>query len=917
MKMNIIRYFLLVGCFLNVVQLQAQHAPWPAMPNTAKPWARWWWMGSAVDEHNLSQLMRTYADAGFGGLEIAPIYGAMGYESDYIPFLSPRWVDMLHYTTTEGNRLGMGIDLTTGTGWPFGGPQVSVDDAATRAVFRIFEVSAGQRIADTIQPTNPKDRPAVLRSLTAYNGSGEPLLLTDRVVGDGTLDWTAGPGQWELYAVFVGKTGQQVKRAAPGGEGFTLNHFSSKALQHYLTRFDNAFGDGPLGVRAFYNDSYEVYGADWTDGLYTEFKARRGYDLRLHVRELLSSDSTDRLAGRIKSDYRQTLSELLLEEFTQPWTAWAHRRGGVTKNQAHGSPGNLLDLYATVDIPEIETFGSSYFPIPGLRRDSADVRNVDPDPVMLKFASSAAAITGKPLVSSETFTWLTDHFKTALSQCKPEVEQLFLSGVNHVFYHGITYSPETVAWPGWLFYASVNFVPANSWWPHLQGLNQYIARVQSVLQAGKPDNELLLYWPVYDNWDDQNGRLKQFTVHNIDEWLHPTAFYKEAMRLMEQGYAVDFISDNQLSRVQVRDGLIHTSDGNTPYKAVVIPVTRRMPETTLEKLLDLVRQGATVVLQAMPDDVPGFGDYAARHARFTALQSTLRQQAGATVGGDIIAALQSHGIHGEQLVRQGLPFIRRSAPDGMYYFTTNHNAHPIDEWVPFQAATPGGDALLLDPQTGGFGKVACIEKGGAYGIRVQLQPGEALVVKFGRDPMPAMPAWRYLGEQLASTSLNEGWNVHFESGGPVLPPPVTMDTLTPWTTLSDTTYHVFSGIGVYERTFDATAVADDRVYLLEMDHVYESARVYINGMDAGLAWSVPFRLDISHLLKPGENTIRIEVANLMANRIRGKDRRHEEWRRYHEINFVSIDYKPFDASDWDIQPSGLAGPVTIRQYRME
>src|SRR5690606_29547838 len=398
---------------------------------------------------------------------------------------------------------------------------------------------------------------------------------------DGTLDWTAGPGQWELYAVFAGKTGQKVKRAAPGGEGFTLNHFSETALQHYLARFDEAFGKRQLGVRAFYNDSYEVYGADWTEGLYEAFQRRRGYDLRLHVRALLSTDSTDRV-GRIKSDYRQTLSELLLEKFTQPWTAWAHHRDAITKNQAHGSPGNLIDLYATVDIPEVETFGSSFFPIPGLRRDSADIRNVDPDPIMLKFASSAAAITGKPLVSSETFTWLTEHFKTALSQCNPEVVQAFLAGVNCVFYDGMTYSPEAVAWPGWLFYASLNFVSANSWWPHLNGLNQYIARVQSVLQAGKPDNELLLYWPVYDNWDDPDGRLKQFTVHNIDQWLHPTPFYKEAKHLMEYGYAVDFISDDLLSHASVRDGLIHTADGNTPYKALVIPVTRRMPVGTLE-----------------------------------------------------------------------------------------------------------------------------------------------------------------------------------------------------------------------------------------------------------------------------------------------------------------------------------------------
>ena len=890
--------------------------PWPEIRKEAKPWARWWWMGSAVDERNLSRLMQTYADAGFGGLEIAPIYGAKDYESSYIPFLSPRWMEVLHHTVAEADRLGMGIDLTTGTGWPFGGPQVSPDDAATRAIFRIFQLNGGQPMMEKIVPADPKHQSAELRSLTAYDDSGQAHLLTDSVAHDGTLRWTPSHGKWELYAVFIGKTGQKVKRAAPGGEGFTLNHFSDKALNNYLGRFDDAFGSSrPLGIRAFYNDSYEVYGADWTAGLFEAFQERRGYDLRLHMRAFLSSDSSARV-GRIKSDYRETLSELLLERFTQPWTAWAHRQEAVTKNQAHGSPGNLLDLYAAVDIPEVETFGSSFFPIPGLRRDSADIRNVDPDPILLKFASSAAAITGKPLVSSETFTWLTEHFKTSLSQCKPEVEQAFLAGVNHVFYHGVTYSPDEVAWPGWLFYASVNFVPANSWWPHLYGLNQYITRVQSVLQTGKPDNELLLYWPVYDNWDDPKNGLMPFTVHNIDKWLHPTAFYKNAVHLEQQGYSVDFISDNLLSRAAVSDGLIHTSSGNMPYKALVVPVTRRMPVATLQKLMDLARQGATVLLQAVPEDVPGFGDYAARHDRFKSLLTDMQTEGEVLLSPDIIGALQSHGIRGEQLAKYGLPFIRRNAPDGTYYFAVNHGAHTIDKWVPFQTAEKGA-ALILDPQSGRFGRTACLANNGQYGVRIQLQPGESTIVKFGKNIKESIPEWRYLGQQAGQIPLTTGWELGFEQGGPELPDAVAMDTLAPWTTLQDTAYHGFSGIAAYQMSFNMGEIAKDELYVLEMDSLYESARVYINGQDAGVAWSIPFRLQIGHLLRPGENTIRIEVANLMANRIRGKDRSSEEWRRYHEINFVSIDYTPFDASNWKVQPSGLAGPVTIARYKVE
>ncbi|UZJ66002.1 hypothetical protein OKW96_07800 [Sphingobacterium sp. KU25419] len=134
-------------------------------------------------------------------------------------------------------------------------------------------------------------------------------------------------------------------------------------------------------------------------------------------------------------------------------------------------------------------------------------------------------------------------FKTSLSQTKPEVEQLFLAGVNHIFYHGTTYSPQEVPYPGWLFYASVNFVPHNSFWDHLSSLNQYITRVQSVLQSTKANHELLVYWPVYDLWNNaeelhashsDDGKEvwdKALKVHDVDDWLHPTAFYKESIKL--------------------------------------------------------------------------------------------------------------------------------------------------------------------------------------------------------------------------------------------------------------------------------------------------------------------------------------------------------------------------------------------------
>ncbi|HEY4988720.1 MAG TPA: glycosyl hydrolase, partial [Opitutaceae bacterium] len=95
---------------------------WPSPTRTARPWTRWWWLGSAVDAPNIERLLCEYRDAGLGGVEICPIYGAKGYEKRFIDYLSPQWMEMLSVTTRTAARLDMGVDLTTGTGWPMGGP---------------------------------------------------------------------------------------------------------------------------------------------------------------------------------------------------------------------------------------------------------------------------------------------------------------------------------------------------------------------------------------------------------------------------------------------------------------------------------------------------------------------------------------------------------------------------------------------------------------------------------------------------------------------------------------------------------------------------------------------------------------------------------------------------------------------------
>jgi hypothetical protein len=907
----------------DVTSAQTVKTVWPTMEKQMKPWVRWWWMGSAVDEKNLSQNLSTYQKAGIGGVEITPIYGAVGYEANYIDFLSPKWMSMLRFTINKSNSLGLGVDMNTGTGWPFGGPQIKPENAATKLITQKYTLKEGEKLTEAIKVKEAKQEVAKLQAVTAYGSKGEVLNLLSLVNEKGNLNWSPTKGNYEIYALFAGKTRQQVKRAAPGGEGFTLDHLDKTAVDVYLKRFDNAFTNKPQGIRSFFNDSYEVYGANWTPTFFEEFKKNRGYDLRNYLRELVGDEGTSETIARVKSDYRETMNDLLLNNFTKPWTTWAHNYKSLTKNQSHGSPGNLLDLYSAVDIPETETFGSSYFPIPGLRRNAGDVRNVNPDPMMSKFASSAAHTTGKKLVSSETFTWLTEHFKTSFSQCKPEAEQLFLSGVNHIFYHGTTNSPADAVWPGWLFYASVQMNPTNSLWPQIDGLNNYIARCQSVLQSGKADNELLIYWPVYDVWNKAKGLDMALKVHDVDDWLHPTPFYKLAINLSKTGYSFDFASDNLLAQSSIENGLLKTATNASPYKVLIIPECDRMSLSTLNKVIAMANAGATIIFQELPKDVPGLNDLAIRHnqlkaalarLKFTEVTNGVKQykigKGQVLLANDVQKALQFRSVNREELTDAGLQFIRRSIAGGKYYYVVNHTAKAIDAYLPINE---NGRVVVMDPLNGSVGLAATKLEGGQFKTRLQLKSGESIILKITKESPIVASKWLYLENPANNIELTNPWNLHFTQGGPELPADQKLDKLTSWTNLQDDKLQSFSGTGIYTTTFNLP-VKNAKEYVLNLNQVDESARVYINGKDVGILWSIPFEARIGKYLKPDVNTIKIEVVNLMANRIRKMDINKIKWRNYHEINFVDINYKDFDASKWDVMPSGLIGPVTITPF---
>lgn len=787
-------------------------AQWPAPTPQSRPWVYWWWMAGAVDEANLTRELEVFKKAGIGGVHIVNIYGAKGYESRYNDFLSPRWLALLSHTVREARRLGLEVDMSTGSGWNFGGPNIDGENQCLQVV-----------------PSLPlQTKPC------------------------------RGP----------------VERAGPGGAGPMLNPFFRPAIDHYLTRFTQAFQTIPNHLpRAMYHDSFE-YEGDWAPNLPAQFERRRGYALQPNLPELFSTSTTDHTA-RLKADYRETVSDLLLDSFTLPWVAWSHTREMITRNQAHGSPANWLDLYAAADIPETEMFGEQ------------------PTILISKFASSAAHVAGRPLVSAELGTWVREHFHERLTDLKAMTDATFLSGVNHVFFHGSCFSPADAPWPGWLFYASTQLNSRNPLWHHLPALTAYIARVQSLLQSSQPDNDLLLYWPIHDLWHDPRGLKLNLSVHNYDD--KTKAFSPLPSQLYDQGFSFDHISDRQLASVSFSQGRLRTPGAS--YRALVVPRTAHMPVETLSRILALARAGATILFEdQFPADVPGLHNLDQRRAQ---LQSLLASAPGNLTSSNIPAALQVAGVRPESIKPLGLDYVRLRGPQ---YLLINRTAAPLEGWFPLNHSA--SNLLLLDPWTGLTGRPAQRRRPNQpLEIYLQLDPGQSLYLK----PHSAYAApWPYLQPAAPPQPITPSWRVVFLAGGPTLPPPSTLATLSSWTEFASQS---FAGTARYTAVFGAPS-AHPGPWRIALNSVGDSARLRLNGVDLGHAISTPYAV-IAETLRPTNNTLEVEVTSLAANRIRALDLAKTPWRIFRDINFVNIRYKPFDASSWPLRPAGLLGPVTL------
>ena len=824
-------------------------------PDNAKPMMRWWWFGIAVEKPELLRELQQMKADGIGGVELAFVYPQVVDDpaKNLInePFLSPAMLDNVRYAQSEARKLGLRVDVTLGSGWPYGGPATTLEEAATCL-----------RTAEIPLPTNATTLPKLKLA------EGESIISIAIVNGE-PKHWDATTAQTinqneinniptsiiPRTALFFiqSHTRQQVKRAAVGAEGWVLDPFSHQAVTAHL----KAVGEplikafGPTPPYAVFSDSLEAYGADWTPNLPAEFLKHRGYDLLPHLPELIAGGTPT--AERIRHDWGQTLTELVDENYLTQINNWAIDHHTRFRSQTYGEPAVILSSQRLVALPEGEG--------PRWREFST-----------LRWASSANHLFGNNITSAEAFTWLhSPVFRATPLDMKAEADLHFLIGVNQIIGHGWSYSPPQFGEPGWSLYAAAVFNDNNPWHPVMPDVTRYIQRISYLLRQGEPANQVALLLPTDDAW--ANFSPGKVTVTGEMAHLITPAIMSA---ILSAGYNVDFIDADTINR----QGIHHS--------ILVIPPTDRIPLETLKKIQRYAASGGKVISVGRTPSIDPEGEATPEVAKIAAQLFNPAQNTFVPDESTLTAALHFAVKPDLQLPSDNayIGFIRRKLPNADIYFVANTSNQSVSTTVSF--ATDKEFAEQWDPDT------AVLSSANFTSQSLQLAPYESRVFVFTDIPSPGELTYAIsFPSQLADISSN--WKIDFTSTNKS----VSEIALTDWIANTDTKF--YSGEAVYARDFTLATIPAKPV-LLEIEGgtailpqplvqpeapqgipnplltltgpgmrawydppVREAAIVSINGQQAGSLWHPPYRLDVTHLLKSGQNHIEIRVYNTAIN----------------------------------------------------
>ncbi|MBN1415275.1 MAG: DNA-binding protein [Bacteroidales bacterium] len=780
--------------------------------------------------------------------------------------------------------------------------------------------------------------------------------LSEYMDKSGMLTWDVPAGKWSILRIGHTSTGH-TNYMGGKGKGLECDKFDPDVVRFQFNQwFGKAFeeidpalaGDA---LKIFHIDSWECGSQNWSSVFHDEFERRRGYDLTkyLPVMTGIPLESTE-VSERFLYDIRQTISELIADNFFGTMAELARKKGCLISAESV-APVMISDAMlhqCRVDIPMGEFWNNS--PTHDKPTDILD-------------AVSAAHVYGKPVVQAEAFTTLRMDWNESPVRLKTLGDRNFAAGINRFVFHVFVHNPWMDRKPGMtLNGVGLYFQRDQTWRKQGKAWMEYVTRCQALLQQGTPVVDIA----VYTGEEIPRRALTPDRLIDILPGLFdPAKLEAEKIRLANSGvpmcekpegvsnsansfdpatwsdplngYKYDAINKDALLRLaKIKNGKI-VLPGGIKYSILVIPGKHKMnPDNPMsaaiaEKILHLINDGATVVFADRPETVPGLYQQRQNDKKLNAILDELLNgefnKTGIsddtflmkTIGkGRIIKApFMAESFAGIGIERDFQAYGKNNSPVtdiawchrhsknfDMYYIS---NQQEKTREVNVSVRTDGFIPEIFDPLDGAIYTAqnwSC--RGGRNLLPLRLNPNASLfiVLRERTNLKESRKGENWLNFDTLM-QLNDRWTVVFDplSGGPV--GTVQMTELTDWTGFSDDSIRYYSGTATYTRAFQMNFSADrSEQTFLDLGSVHDIAEVWVNGRHCGIAWTYPYRVDISGAVRKGMNDLEIKVTNTWRNRLIGDHSLPPE----QQITWTTAPYR-FEGKQ--LAKAGLLGPVSI------
>ncbi len=925
----------------------------------------WWWLNGNVNKAAITKDLEAMKSRNFHGAMIFDAGGHNQRGNKDIPagplFGSDEWNELFVFALDEAKRLGLEMGFNIQSGWNLGGPRVTAEYTAKQITFSEIIISGNKKITKKlglpkIRRDFYKDITVLAFPLKASNktielitdldlklgyhelGGSAPdtrflldntprskrntanktsfivdrddiLDLTSKMDNEGNLNWDAPDGEWSIIRFGYTCTDSHVSTSSGDWQGSVLDYMSKEAFDFYwndvVEPIFKASGDH-VGTTLKYmeTDSWECGGMNWTNNFSEEFQHYMGYEL-INFLPIVAGYVVDdtKTSNAFLNDFRKTLGDLVAYNHYARFQEYAHKYNmGIQPESAgpHAGPMDGIKNYGFSDIVMSEFWSPSpHRPKPNNR-------------FFLKQASSAAHIYGKKIVGAESFTTIGPHWNDELwHDQKSSFDHEIAAGLNRMYFHTFTASPPDMGLPGQEYFAGTHVNPQVTWWQQSGAFIDYMHRTQAIVQEGKFVADVLYYYGDH--------------VPNVFPLKH-----SDPAGVMP-GFDYDVTDETIFLQLKMEKGKV-VVPGGVKYRVLVLPSHKVLSLAVLEKLEELVQEGATV-LGYKPESAVSLVGGIQEQKQFQKLANKIwgkeaNEEGEKKYGKGVVA----WGVSArEYLLSKNIPtdfnvtdnenktdfdYIHYTIDESDVYFVTNQTAERQKIECQFRVSEKQPE--LWDARNGEISEAkAFTQKNDLTNVPLTLEPYGAILVVFNNkiDKDKQGTVQRNYVDYKTVINITGEWTVNFDPkwGGPAS---VIFPELIDWTKHHDQGVKYYSGDAVYNKTFNVDFEPQNgKQYFLQLESVKDVgiAEVKINGKDKGILWTKPFRIEIGQELQKGENTLEIKVVNSWYNRVAG-DQTFPNKKQYTKTNIMlNHDFRGRPIEDIPLEPSGLLGPVLITE----